>query len=76
MSGWMALYQFMKAKERELKDRREQRERRLSRRRGHRAEGQKLRRIRLTKEEKRKLRAKILEQRGQIQNRGPEPRNP
>jgi hypothetical protein len=76
MSGWMALYQFMKAKERELEDRREQREKRLSRRRGRRAEGQKLRRIRLTKEEKRKLRVKILEQRGQIQNRESERKNP
>lgn len=61
-SGWIALYQFMKAKEQELKEHREQRERRLKRRLGrHRTGGQRLRYIKLTEEEKRRLRAKILE---------------
>lgn len=63
MGGWIALYQFMKAKEQELKDHRKQRERHLREIRlsSHQAGNQKLRCIKLTEEEKRRLRAKILQ---------------
>ena len=59
MGGWIALYQFMEAKKRELKEHKEQRERLLGR---HRTGDQKLRRIKLSAMEKQKLQAKIVEQ--------------
>jgi hypothetical protein len=59
MGGWIALFQFMEAKKRELKERKEERERLFRR---HRVGHQSLRRIRLSRAERQKLQAKIVEQ--------------
>jgi hypothetical protein len=60
MGGWIALYQFMEAKKRELEERKEQRGRLLGR---HRVGNQPLRRIKLSTAERQKLQDKIVEQR-------------
>lgn len=62
IGGWMWMAQWAKKIEQKRKEHAEQRESSMRRRRRHRVGGQELHRIKLTEDEKQRLRVKINEQ--------------